>query len=136
RSENEEEARRKGKAEGEKIVKGFKSHAYIKNLARNPLMLSAICLVNYFEDGRLPEDRARLYKLCVEGLLHHWDSRRGIHSDFTLDEKLRACRQVAIAMQSDDRAEYEASKVLKIFTKVLADRARAQELLEHIRYRT
>ena len=39
-------------------------------------------------------------------------------------------------MQSDDRAEYEASKVLKIFTKVLADRARAQELLEHIRYRT
>jgi hypothetical protein len=136
RSENEDEARRKGKAEGEKIVKGFKSHPFIKNLARNPLMLSAICLVNYFEDGRLPEDRARLYKLCVEGLLHHWDSRRGIHSDFTLDEKLRACRQVAIAMQADDRAEYESSKVLKIFTKIFNNRARAQELLEHIRYRT
>ena len=136
RSENEKEARRKGAAEGANIVKGFKSHPYIKNLARNPLMLSAVCLVNYFEDGKLPEDRARLYRLCVEGLLHHWDSRRGIHSDFTLDEKLRACRQVAIAMQADDRAEYEAAKVLKIFTKVLNDSDRAKKLLEHIRYRT
>ena len=136
RGENEKEARRKGAAEGESIVKGFKSHPYIKNLARNPLMLSAVCLVNYFEDGKLPEDRARLYRLCVEGLLHHWDSRRGIHSVFTLDEKLRACRQVAIAMQADDRAEYEAAKVLKIFAKVLADRDRAKALLEHIRYRT
>ncbi|HWS85657.1 MAG TPA: NACHT domain-containing protein [Pyrinomonadaceae bacterium] len=136
RSENEKEARRKGSAEGERIVKGFEHHRYIKNLARNPLMLSAVCLVNYFEDGRLPEDRARLYKLCVEGLLHHWDSRRGIHSDFTLDEKLRTCRQVAIAMQADDRAEYEAAKVLKIFTKVLNDGDRAKHLLEHIRYRT
>ncbi|MET0624089.1 MAG: NACHT domain-containing protein [Pyrinomonadaceae bacterium] len=136
RSENEKESRRKGAAEGASIVKGFEHHPYIKNLARNPLMLSAVCLVNYFEDGRLPEDRARLYKLCVEGLLHHWDSRRGIHSDFTLDEKLRACRQVAIAMQADDRAEYEAAKVIKIFTKVLDDSARAKRLLEHIRYRT
>lgn len=136
RSENEKEARHKGSAEGERIVKGFENHSYIKNLARNPLMLSAVCLVNYFEDGRLPEDRARLYKLCVEGLLHHWDSRRGIHSDFSLDEKLRTCRQVAIAMQADDRAEYESAKVLKIFAKVLDDRERAKALLEHIRYRT
>lgn len=71
RNEPEEEARREGKADGEKIVQGFKAHPYINNLARNPLMLSAICLVNYFEGGQLPKDRAVLYKLCVEGLLHH-----------------------------------------------------------------
>lgn len=132
----DEEARREGAKEGEQIVAGFKGHPYIRNLARNPLMLSAVCLVNYFEGGQLPKDRAVLYKLCVEGLLHHWDQRRGIHSEYSLDEKLRVSREVAIAMQADDRAEYEASKVLKIFTDVLKDKDRAERLLEHIRYRT
>lgn len=132
----DEEARREGAKEGEHIVAGFKGHPYIRNLARNPLMLSAICLVNYFEGGQLPKDRAVLYKLCVEGLLHHWDQRRGIRSAYSLDEKLRVSREVAIAMQSDDRAEYEAAKVLKIFADVLKDKDRAKKLLEHIRYRT
>jgi NACHT domain len=132
RNEPEEEARREGAADGEHIVSGFKDHPYIRNLARNPLMLSAVCLVNYFEAGELPKDRAPLYRLCVEGLLHHWDQRRGIHSDFALDEKLRACREVALAMQADDRAEYETEKVKEIFTAVLGDDARAAKLLEQI----
>jgi hypothetical protein len=99
-------------------------------------MLSAICLVNYFEQGELPKDRAVLYRLCVEGLLHHWDQRRGIHSEFGLAEKLRACREVAVAMQADDRAEYEGEKVLQVFTRVFDDPDRARKLLEHVRYRT
>lgn len=132
----DEEARREGAEEGAQIVAGFKDHPYIRNLARNPLMLSAICLVNYFEGGQLPKDRAVLYKLCVEGLLHHWDQRRGIYSEYSLQEKLRVCREVAIAMQADDRAEYEAAKVLEIFVDVLNDSYRAVKLLEHIRYRT
>ena len=58
RNEPEEEARREGIVDGERIVDGFKDHPYIPNLARSPLMLSAICLVNYFEGGQLPKDRA------------------------------------------------------------------------------
>lgn len=136
RNEPGEEARREGAADGERIVAGFKGHPYIRDLARNPLMLSAICLVNYFEGGQLPRDRAVLYALCVEGLLHHWDQRRGIHSVFGFDEKLRACREVALTMQADNLAEYEAGKVEPIFAAVLGDPARAKELLEHIRRRT
>ncbi len=71
RNELAKEARREGTREGDEYVAGFKGHPYIRSLARNPLMLSAVCLVNYFEGGRLPEDRAMLYRLCVEGLLHH-----------------------------------------------------------------
>lgn len=134
--EPKEEARREGDAEGEKIVKDFHRNDYVRNLAKNPLMLSAVCLVNYFERGKLPEDRAVLYKLCVEGLLHHWDSRRGIHSEFALEEKLRVCRELALAMQADDRAEYETKQVLRIFSVVLGDPDRADRLLEHIRYRS
>jgi NACHT domain len=136
RNELEAEARCEGEVDGEKIVKGFQEHPYIRHLARNPLMLSAICLVNYFEGGRLPEDRALLYRLCVEGLLHNWDQRRGIHSDFGFDEKLRACREIALLMQSEDRAECEAEWVKDVFTRVLGDLDRATKLLEHIRYRT
>lgn len=136
RNEPEEVARREGANDGKQIAAGIKGHEYIRDLARNPLMLSAICLVNHFEGGRLPEDRALLYKLCVEGLLHHWDQRRGIHSDFTLEEKLRVCREVALAMQADDKAEYEAGEVQQRFAAVLGDTSRAEELLEHVRYRT
>ena len=77
-----------------------------------------------------------LYRLCVEGLLHHWDLRRGIHSEFTLDEKLRVCREVALTMQADDLAEYGIDRVESIFAEVLNDPDRSSKLLEHIRYRT
>lgn len=136
RNELEGEARREGTKDGETIVCGFRDHPYIKDLARSPLMLSAICLVNWFEGGQLPADRAMLYRLCVEGLLHHWDQRRGIHSEYSLDEKLRVCRDLAIAMQADDRAEYEMDKVLAVFSAVLGDPTRGRVLLERIRYRT
>jgi energy-coupling factor transporter ATP-binding protein EcfA2 len=135
-NEPEDEVRRDGAADGDQIVSGFKGHPYIHNLARNPLMLSAICLVNYFEGGQLPKDRAVLYKLCVEGLLHHWDQRRGIHSEYMLDDKLRSCREVALSMQAENRAEFEDEKVLGIFAKVLNNSESAARLLEHIRYRT
>jgi hypothetical protein len=136
RNEPRQEALREGKQEGQQIIESFKTHPYIRHLARNPLMLSAICLVNYYEGGELPKDRAMLYRLCVEGLLHHWDQRRGIHSEFALEEKLRVCREVALAMQADDRAEYEAAQVQEVFAEVLGDTNRAEQLLEHVRYRT
>lgn len=136
RNEPAEEARREGAAEGEQIVRGFEKNRYIRNLAHNPLMLSAICLVQYFEGGKLPEDRALLYRLCVEGLLHHWDQRRGIWSEYGLEEKLRACREVALAMQAEDRAEFPAARVREVFTRALGDPGRAQSLLAHVRHRT
>jgi hypothetical protein len=136
RNEAHAEARREGAADGTRIVSGFEGHPHIKSLARNPLMLSAICLVNYFEGGQLPKDRAVLYRLCVEGLLHNWDQRRGILSEFAFEEKLRAVREVALQMQASGLAEFELTKVQEAFSVVLKDERRAASLLEHIRYRT
>jgi hypothetical protein len=92
--------------------------------------------VNYFEGGQLPKDRAVLYRLCVEGLLHNWDQRRGILSEFGFDEKLRVTRELALEMQVNDRAEYEEHGVREVFTRVLGGEERAVSLLEHIRYRS
>lgn len=136
RNESLAEAKREGAQDGDRIVSGFEGNPYITSLARNPLMLSAICLVNYFEGGQLPKDRAVLYKLCVEGLLHNWDQRRGILSDFTFEEKLRVSKEVAVRMQMQDRAEYDLSAVQDVFCTVLKNSARAESLLKHIRYRT
>ncbi|KJV06821.1 NACHT domain-containing protein [Methylocucumis oryzae] len=68
RNEPGQEAREEGQKDGTQIVTGFRDNAYISDLARNPLMLSAICLVNYFEGGKLPEDRALLYRLCPQAV--------------------------------------------------------------------
>jgi hypothetical protein len=136
RNEAIEEARREGSLEGDGIVAGFEGQPYIESLARNPLMLSAICLVNYFERGQLPKDRAVLYRLCVEGLVHNWDQRRGIVSEFSFEEKLRVTRELALEMQVDDQAEYEEDRVREVFARVLENKERATTLLEHIRYRS
>ena len=100
RNELPHEARDKGKEDANRIIESFEANSYIQDLAKNPLMLSAICLVYEFEGSTLPEDRAKLYELCVEGLLHNWDERRQIRSPFTFSDKLRTCREVAIAMQT------------------------------------
>ena len=136
RHEGEAEARREGAADGARIVAGFAHDSTLRSLAHSPLLLSAICLVNYFEGGELPAQPGVLYRLCVEGLLHHWDARRGIRSAFSLEEKMEVCREVALAMQADDRAEYTDQQVLRIFTATLQDAARARKLLEYIRQRT
>ena len=68
--------------------------------------------------------------------MHHWDQRRGIHSEFGLGEKLRVCREIALAMQVDDRAECETDKVREIFQQLFPHAERADRLFEHIRRRT
>ncbi|NQT86335.1 NACHT domain-containing protein, partial [bacterium] len=133
--EEADEAKTNGEADGVRLVEKTRTNAYVRDLARNPLMLSAICLVQFFRRGELPHDRAVLYQWCVEGLLHEWDMRKGIQDEFGLDEKLRVTREVAIAMQQDGLAEYPAERVQTIFSETLHDAERAEALLAHIQAR-
>ena len=43
----------------------------LRDLARNPLMLTLLCLI-YDEREDLPENRADLYAECIKVLLEHW----------------------------------------------------------------
>lgn len=130
-----EEAKRDGEEAGSALHTSFTSHPHVRDLAQSPLMLAAICLVHHFEGGRLPDDRALLYKLCVEGLLHNWDQGRGIQTGFPLEEKLRVCRHLAIQMQQLATAEATLQFVQHSFEAELGDAQRAVLLLEHIRER-
>lgn len=46
----------------------------LRRLAGNPLLLTMMTLLNAYE-GRLPEERVKLYAKCVEFLLHRWRPR-------------------------------------------------------------
>lgn len=126
---------RGGAALVERILAAITQDETARSLARNPLLLAALCLTYYFDDGT-DLDHNTLYRTCIEGLLHHWDVRRGIRSAFTLDEKLRACREIALAMHDEDRAEYTAAQVLRVLEATLQDKARARRLLDHLRQRS
>jgi hypothetical protein len=103
-NESAAEAARRGREDAAKIARSVDRHPAVKELARTPLLLSAICLVYRFEGGKLPDDRATLYRLCVEGLLDRWDAQKGLRSPFRLEEKLWVCRELAAWMMSADRA--------------------------------
>jgi len=136
RREREEEARRSGKRDGKRLARSLLANPSMSTLCTNPLMLSVVCVLQDFEQGNWPDDVARLYELCVEGLLHHWDQSRGIQSGFSFEEKLSAVREIALAMQADDLAEYTEHNVLAILETLWPVPGKGMAMLEHIKRRT
>ncbi|MFH1927164.1 MAG: tetratricopeptide repeat protein [Chloroflexota bacterium] len=56
----------------------------IKDLARNPLLLTIIALVHRIE-AELPHERVKLYEKCVTALVETWEGVKGL----TIEEKQR-----------------------------------------------
>lgn len=52
-------------------------HKGIRDLARNPLLLTMLCL-NYSETSRFPMRRAEIYEEALDALLRRWDASRYI----------------------------------------------------------
>ena len=50
-------------------------HAGIRDLGRNPLLLTLLCL-NYAETLNLPSHHVEIYQEALDGLLKKWDSSR------------------------------------------------------------
>ena len=107
----------------------------VAELAQIPLLLSAICLIYHFEGGRLPDDRAVLYRLCVEGLLDRWDTQKGMQSRFSFADKLLFCRELATAMTAGELRECPVARAHQIAQDVLSDKDQAASLVEHIQDR-
>ena len=132
RNETVAEATRGGMEDAESISSALNSHPPVMQLAGNPLLLSAICLVYHFEGGRLPDDRAVLYRLCVEGLLDRWDAQKGLRSPFIAEEKLRVCRELAVAMLAKDMVECTIEWAQNAARDIVGDKTRADELIEYL----
>ncbi|MCP4667442.1 MAG: hypothetical protein GY849_13855, partial [Deltaproteobacteria bacterium] len=69
-------------------------------LTRNPLLLTNICLVHRHR-GSLPRKRARLYEECIDVLLEHWRTAKGLGVDITARAGRKALQPAALWLHGE-----------------------------------
>ncbi len=62
----------------QKLRKTLANRAQLGELASNPLLCAMICALHHRYKRELPNNRIRLYKLCLETLLDGRDAERGV----------------------------------------------------------
>ncbi|TFH43866.1 MAG: hypothetical protein E4G94_04310, partial [ANME-2 cluster archaeon] len=98
--ENQEEIKEKK----ERIIKSLKESPSIRQLARNPLLLTILTIIGKHQE--LPRERWKLYDHAVSVLVEHWDVNRHLRdsqvdADFIGEEdKKELLRRIAYTMQS------------------------------------
>jgi formylglycine-generating enzyme required for sulfatase activity/predicted MPP superfamily phosphohydrolase len=93
--------------------------ARVYAMTRNPLLLTAICLVHR-DHGRLPNSRAKLYDLCIEVLLERWRVNRDSMS-LSADEVLAILQPVAAWMHGQrERTRANQEELLGPVSEALA----------------
>ncbi|NEN91166.1 MAG: NACHT domain-containing protein, partial [Okeania sp. SIO3H1] len=98
-----DEAERERKRE--RLKRAIKDSPPIKELARNPLLLTMMAILNRHQE--LPRDRAELYNQASRVLLHQWDMERALVDakidPITIDykDKQAILRRVAHFMQGN-----------------------------------
>ncbi|MFO7567681.1 MAG: SUMF1/EgtB/PvdO family nonheme iron enzyme [Enhygromyxa sp.] len=84
----------------------FVAVARVHAMTRNPLLLTAICLVHR-DHGRLPRTRGKLYRLCIDVLLARWRlGRDGMQLE---PEQVLAVLQPVAAWMHRERGRARAS---------------------------
>ncbi|MFN6570680.1 NACHT domain-containing protein [Dendronalium sp. ChiSLP03b] len=141
-SKSPEEIEQASTESADALVESAQSNPYVRRIAANPLMLSTLCLVQKYEGGKLPNRRVVLYQRCVEGLLFHWDQKRGLPEailGLPLPRKMLLLRRLAIEMQVEGVAEIEESKIEQSFINSLdevGEKADVKQILANIRDRS
>lgn len=80
----------------------------IKELAKNPLLLTLLCLV-FTETTNFPLNRSELYKEGLDVLLKKWDAKRNIERDQVYKKLSLQCKEdllCQIALTTFDRGDY------------------------------
>jgi len=94
------------------LKKALERKPRIKELAKNPLLLTIIGIIHRYE-AQLPEDRLVLYDKATEALLYTWESVKGIIDEkFKPEDKRRFLEKVAFHLQSIEKGD-EAGTVIE-----------------------
>jgi len=113
--DEEEKKYRKNRAsiKAEQLVDAIEENDNIRNLARNPLLLSMICYVHY--NKTLPKERLSLYEDCSRLLLEQWDIEKGLpQDDIPLNYSRKEIIMQEIAYTLHSGKPYEGSGVREI----------------------
>ena len=89
-------------------------------LTRNPLLLTNLCLVHRHR-GTLPKRRARLYQECIDVLLEHWRTAKGLQG-MDAQQAGRVLQPVALWMQQESgRTRASADELTPVIEPALKD---------------
>ncbi|MDZ8189677.1 MAG: NACHT domain-containing protein [Nostoc sp. ChiSLP02] len=113
----------------ENFLRKLNANPSIKDLAKNPLLLTLLCLVagdNY----DLPINRYQLYQDAVEVLLKRWDTSRKIQHDTTSSDKLS--RHLKINILAEIAYDAFIQKPQKYFWHKFELGAKIRKFLENI----
>lgn len=98
----------------------FLAAARVYEMTRNPLLLTAICLVHR-DRGRLPKARAQLYDESLAVLLERWRTVKGLPVTLHAKDALQVLRPVALWMhEQDGRTRATRSELEMPVTQALA----------------
>lgn len=126
------------------LLQAIADAPHVRALAANPLMVTILALIHY-QNVRLPEQRAELYRLCVEALAETWNQVRSLSGrpidvwlgDRRLDESLAVRLLAPLASWLHDQAResglIERQELITHLTATILERedltdARAEEV--------
>jgi hypothetical protein len=103
KDKGEEKTYREQRAEikANQLIDAVDNVESIRNLAKNPLLLSMICFVHY--NKALPKERLSLYEDCSRLLLDQWDIEKGLPQDdipLNLQRKEILMEEIAFSLHS------------------------------------
>jgi len=79
------------------LVEAIRGREDLRKLARNPVMLTCLCVIHYNGDGKLPHGRARVYRAILDWLLESRAEQR--RADGYRDGLVQlALEELAVAM--------------------------------------
>ncbi|MCP5102469.1 MAG: NACHT domain-containing protein [bacterium] len=114
--------------EAEKLVKTITNFGRIRQLAKNPLMLTTLLLVNRWV-GQLPTKRSVLYGKAIEVLLMTWNVEG--HEPMDQDEAIPQLAFVAFTMMKDGVQRISKKRLKEALTLA---REQMPEVLSYARY--
>jgi hypothetical protein len=108
----------------------------IRNICRNPLLLTIVTSLYAETDYVLPSSRSEFYSTCVEALLKRWDYSRQVErkNRFAVSTKIRVLERVARRLQerSEPAADVAEQELIDYVTLVLPDIGLAADLADDV----
>lgn len=96
------------------LQEAIMSRPAVRQLAANPVMLTALCVVHY-NDGRLPEARALVYGSVIEWLLRSRDTVRDLEFNLSALFATRALSQLALGlMKGGKKTIFDLAQAAKV----------------------
>lgn len=110
-----------------KLAKNIWDNEHIRGLAKNPLLLTTLLVVNRRQGGELPKNRIMLYSKAVEVLIQTWNAEA--HAPLDVEETLTQLSYLACYMMEQGIQQIGKRELVKTLRE-------AQQTIPELRYTT